>query len=59
MWSVISGRTANFKQRVPLLVFFFLQHWCSDLPPVEEKNVLQIALALLSLLEMLLKQREG
>ena len=24
---------------------FFWRDWCGDLPPVEEKNVLQIALA--------------
>ena len=41
MWSLISGRTANFKQRVTLIVFFlFRQDWCGDLPPAKEKNVL-------------------
>ena len=40
VWSLISGRTANFKQRVTWLVlFFFRQDWCGDLPLAEEKKV--------------------
>ena len=58
VWSLISGRAANFKHRVTLLVFF-RQDWCGDLPPAEEKKCLEDSSGLLSLLEMLLKQHEA
>ena len=58
LWSLISGRAANFKQRVTLIVFF-RQDWCGDLPPAEEKECLEDSSGLLSLLEMLLKQHEA
>ena len=58
MWSLISGRAANFKHRVTLIVFF-RQDWCGDLPPAEEKECLEDSSGLLSLLEMLLKQHEA
>ena len=60
MWSLTSGRTANFKQRVTWLVFvFFWEDLCGDLPLAEEKKCLADSTGLLSLLEMLLKQHEG
>ena len=49
--SLISGSTANFKQRVTRLVFFFWQNLCGDLPLAEEKKPLADSTGLLSLLE--------